>query len=36
MRLIYDMLNMTNREHATIDGYPLPGREHRLSLRINF
>ncbi len=36
MRLIYDILNMTNRQHATIDGYPLPGREHRLSLRINF
>ena len=36
MRLIYDMMNMTNRQHATIDGYPLPGREHRLSLRINF
>jgi len=36
MRLVYDILNMTDRMHATIEGYPLPGREHRLSLKIGF
>lgn len=36
VRLVYDMLNMTDRMHSTIEGYPLPGREHRLSLKVGF
>jgi vitamin B12 transporter len=34
--LVYEMLNCTNARHYTNDGYPLPGREHRLSLKMVF
>jgi vitamin B12 transporter len=36
VRLMYDVLNITNEEVSTNKGYPLPGREHRVSLKMNF
>jgi vitamin B12 transporter len=36
IRLVYDILNITNQELSTNKGYPLPGREHRVSLKMNF
>ncbi|MGA2505921.1 MAG: TonB-dependent receptor [Chitinispirillaceae bacterium] len=35
-RLVYDILNLTDEQHVTNEGYPLPGREHRLSLKLSF
>jgi vitamin B12 transporter len=34
--IVYDMLNATNQQHSTNEGYPLPGREHRLNLKMEF
>jgi outer membrane cobalamin receptor len=36
VRLIYEILNVTDVQHYTNEGYPLPGREHRLSLKVSF
>jgi vitamin B12 transporter len=36
LRLVYDALNVTNQKQCTNEGYPLPGREHRVSLKMNF
>jgi hypothetical protein len=30
----YNGLNVTNAQSAIIQGYPLPGREHRISLSL--
>jgi vitamin B12 transporter len=32
----YDLYNLTNELRCTNDGYPLPSREHRLSVKVNF
>ncbi len=34
--LVYDMINITNQAYSAMDGYPLPGREHRLSVKMDF
>ena len=34
--LEYDLYNLTNELSCTNSGYPLPGREHRLSAKIDF
>jgi vitamin B12 transporter len=34
--LTYNGLNLTDRHYATNQGYPLPGREHRLNLSLQF
>jgi vitamin B12 transporter len=34
--LCYDLCNLTNELRATNQGYPLPGREHRLSVKVSF
>jgi vitamin B12 transporter len=34
--LVYDLLNATNQQRRTNEGYPLPGREHRLSMKVQF
>jgi outer membrane receptor for ferrienterochelin and colicins len=34
--LVYDILNVTNQERSTNEGYPLPGREYRMSLKMKF
>jgi len=36
MWIVYDMLNATNQDRSTNEGYPLPGREHRISLKMQF
>jgi vitamin B12 transporter len=36
VRLIYDILNITGEKKFVSEGYPLPGREHRLGLKMNF
>jgi vitamin B12 transporter len=36
VRVVYDILNITNEKLSTNEGYPLPGREHRVSLKMNF
>jgi outer membrane cobalamin receptor len=36
VRLIYDVINAFDKLASTNEGYPLPGREHRLSLKIGF
>ncbi|MCU0609215.1 MAG: TonB-dependent receptor [Chitinispirillaceae bacterium] len=36
VRVAYDILNIFNEQLATNEGYPLPGREHRLGLKIGF
>lgn len=36
MRLVYDVLNIADKKQSTNEGYPLPGREHRLSLKMSF
>lgn len=32
--LVYDILNATDQNRSTNEGYPLPGREHRISLKM--
>lgn len=34
--LEYDLYNLTNELRCTNNGYPLPGREHRISVRVSF
>jgi outer membrane cobalamin receptor len=36
IRLVYDIFNVTNEDHFLAEGYPLPKREHRLSLKADF
>jgi vitamin B12 transporter len=36
LRLVYDALNITNQDRMMARGYPLPKREHRLSLKAGF
>jgi vitamin B12 transporter len=36
VRLVYDLLNISDKKRYTNEGYPLPGREHRLSLKVGF
>jgi len=36
LRLVYDVLNVTNEDRMAAPGYPLPKREHRLSLKAGF
>jgi vitamin B12 transporter len=36
LRLVYDALNITNEDRMAVAGYPLPRREHRLSLKAGF
>jgi outer membrane cobalamin receptor len=34
--IVYNGLNLTDAQSAIIQGYPLPGREHRVSLSLKF
>lgn len=36
VRLVYDVLNVFNEKRMLNQGYPLPGREHRLSVKVSF
>jgi len=36
LRLVYDVFNITNEDRMAAPGYPLPKREHRLSLKAGF
>jgi len=36
LRLVYDVLNVTNKDRMAAEGYPLPKREHRLSCKAGF
>lgn len=36
VRLVYDVLNLTNERYYTDKGFPLPGREHRLGVKVGF
>jgi vitamin B12 transporter len=36
VRLVYDILNVLDEKRMTNQGYPLPGREHRLSMKVSF
>lgn len=36
IKLVYDALNITNEDRMDAAGYPLPKREHRLSLKAGF
>ncbi|MBN1127517.1 MAG: TonB-dependent receptor [Chitinispirillaceae bacterium] len=36
LALWYDLRNLTNEQRMTTQGYPLPGREHRLGVKVRF